>query len=164
MEGGIGKRIIVLSGKYKNEKGHIRYHGEVEGKALLWYGVELDNALTKEEPGKYFTCKPGHAIFLRDRHVKIIDESPAKAHPKDPKPAPASRIPAPGIYTIIDYVGKKKEIPTAGVREEKKKIGEDKKKIESKIGKFNSLNIYIYIYIFIYINIYIYIYIVYVLI
>ena len=66
----IGDRVQLIPYKHKGKQGHIKFIGEIEGKASgAWVGVELDkpegecNGNVGEN--YVFDCKLGHGIFLR---------------------------------------------------------------------------------------------------
>ena len=43
-----------------------------------WFGVELDTATGKNDGKqkgvKYFNCKPGHGVFLKEHHFVLYTE------------------------------------------------------------------------------------------
>ena len=74
----INDRVQLIPFKHKGKQGHIRYIGEIEGKASgNWVGIEIDEAkgeCSGDFGGKlYFECKLMHGILLRPTQVKIID-------------------------------------------------------------------------------------------
>ena len=77
---GLGDRVQLIPFKHKGKQGHIKYIGEIEGKAQgNWVGIELDEP-NGENNGdfndqKIFDCKEGHGIFLRPTQVKNLEQS-----------------------------------------------------------------------------------------
>ena len=74
----LGDRVQLIPFKHKGKQGHIKYIGEIEGKAQgNWVGIELDEA-NGENNGEFndvqiFECQEGHGIFLRPTQVKSLE-------------------------------------------------------------------------------------------
>ena|SRR5438105_11008561 len=68
----VGNRVSTATGN-----GFVRFIGSTAFAAGKWVGVELDTPTGKHNgavQGKsYFTCKPGHGVFVRPAAAKIID-------------------------------------------------------------------------------------------
>lgn len=63
--------MVVHKNNYSNI-GSIKYIGKVKDVGGMWFGVELDSATGKNDGStkgqKYFACKPGHGVFLKEHH------------------------------------------------------------------------------------------------
>ncbi|CAD8051490.1 unnamed protein product [Paramecium sonneborni] len=69
-----GDYVTILKDPIKNEKGFIKYVGELEGRSGTFYGIHLDNKLGTHNgtlQGKeYFNCPDGHGLFITGNHLK----------------------------------------------------------------------------------------------
>ncbi|CAK71380.1 unnamed protein product (macronuclear) [Paramecium tetraurelia] len=92
-----GDYVTILKDPIKNEKGYIRYLGELEGRPGTFYGIHLDNKVGSHNgtlQGKeYFTCPEGHGLFITGNHLKkttMVTRDPNKKSTKvtkdEPKP------------------------------------------------------------------------------
>ncbi|CAE7680649.1 CAP-Gly domain-containing linker protein 1 [Symbiodinium microadriaticum] len=77
MQAAVGDRVRLRNYRYKAE-GTVRFLGDLPGEGSL-AGVELDLPIGKndgERDGvRYFTCQPGHGIFIRqDWLIKLGEE------------------------------------------------------------------------------------------
>ena len=74
----VGNRVSTATGT-----GFVRFTGTTGFAAGKWVGVELDTPTGKHNgtvQGKsYFTCKPGHGVFVRPTAAKLIDVSPRRS-------------------------------------------------------------------------------------
>ena len=76
----VGEKVSLIPYKHKGKQGHVRYIGEIDGKASgNWIGIELDEPKgdnNGDHAGKLiFECKVGHGIFLRPTQVKCMEAS-----------------------------------------------------------------------------------------
>jgi len=106
-----------------NQQGLIKYIGPIHVAEGSWLGIELPSAAGKNDGSvrgeRYFTCPPGHGLFVRDTSIlRIVSQPSLKAPPKPatkpaatstsakaavPKPRPSSVVaakPNPRISTI----------------------------------------------------------------
>jgi dynactin 1 len=74
----VGNRVSTATGT-----GFVRFTGTTAFAAGKWVGVELDTPTGKHNgtvQGKsYFTCKPGHGVFVRPTAAKLLDVSPRRS-------------------------------------------------------------------------------------
>ena len=74
----VGNRVSTATGT-----GVVRFIGATTFAAGKWVGVELDTPTGKHNgnvQGKsYFTCRPGHGVFVRLTAAKLIDVSPRRS-------------------------------------------------------------------------------------
>ncbi|CAF1316845.1 unnamed protein product [Rotaria sordida] len=74
----IGSRVIVNTGHYiYNKSGTIRFIGEMSIKTGIWYGIELDEPVGKNNGSLdghiYFKCQDKHGIFVRRDKIQLIN-------------------------------------------------------------------------------------------
>ena len=74
----VGNRVSTAAGT-----GTVRFTGTTSFQAGKWVGVELDTPTGKHygtvQGKSYFSCKPGHGVFVRPTAAKLIDVSPRKS-------------------------------------------------------------------------------------
>jgi protein phosphatase len=75
----LGTRVIA-QGKLV---GTVRYLGPTDVKEGIWVGIELDRALGKNDGTvggrSYFSCKPGHGLFIQPQFVAVYRADMAAA-------------------------------------------------------------------------------------
>ncbi|CAF3940139.1 unnamed protein product [Rotaria sordida] len=74
----IGSRVIVNTGhSIYNKSGTIRFIGEMSIKTGIWYGIELDEQVGKNNGSLdghiYFKCQDKHGIFVRRDKIQLIN-------------------------------------------------------------------------------------------
>jgi len=74
----IGCRVIVNTGRsICNKKGIIRFIGEFSIGKGLWYGIELDEPVGKNNGSHdghiYFECSNNYGIFVRHDKIKLVN-------------------------------------------------------------------------------------------
>lgn len=70
----LGKRVLV-NGHFG---GILRYMGPVQGKQGIFFGVELDQPVGKNDGTHqgtfYFQCRPGHGIFAPCHKIELEEK------------------------------------------------------------------------------------------
>lgn len=73
----VGERVEMINNLNKGQIGVVRYFGEIDGKKGNWCGVELDEAKGNHsgaiEGKQYFSCREGQGIFVRGKHLRLIE-------------------------------------------------------------------------------------------
>lgn len=81
----VGQRVYVAG----QRRGIIRFIGTTQFAPGTWYGVELDQAVGKNDGSvnnvRYFTCSPGHGIFAP---LTRIQRLPSRAETPQVMPRP----------------------------------------------------------------------------
>ena len=90
----IGQTVEIQDGKIAV----VRFVGTTDFAAGDWIGIVLDDASGKNDGSvrgrRYFTCEPGHGMFVRPSAASIIDQPTPK--PKDRAQPRANGVAAKG--------------------------------------------------------------------
>ena len=101
---GVGDRVVASGGK----RGVVRYVGTPGFAAGEWAGVELDEALGKNDGAvagtRYFTCAPNHGLFAKleklERDIATVKKDVASAE------ARATSSVTPSTLSAVATAGK----------------------------------------------------------
>lgn len=114
----VGDRVVASGGK----RGVIRFIGTPDFAAGNWAGVELDEALGKNDGAvagkRYFTCAPNHGLFAKVEKLEA-DSSPGEALAQTPRAASqtaaSATVPSSGLSgaPVPSTPGKKKQTNTS---------------------------------------------------
>ncbi|KZT73394.1 hypothetical protein DAEQUDRAFT_762303 [Daedalea quercina L-15889] len=84
-EPSLGSQVEVPAGR-----GIVRFIGTTSFSTGKWIGIELGEANGKNDGSvrdiKYFTCKPGYGVFVRQSQVKVVAEPPPVTAPPATRP------------------------------------------------------------------------------
>ncbi|KAI8145081.1 CAP Gly-rich domain-containing protein [Fennellomyces sp. T-0311] len=68
----VGTRVLVNG----DNLGTVRYAGSTSFQTGKWVGVELDEALGKNngvvQGKRYFECRSNHGVFVRPANIKVL--------------------------------------------------------------------------------------------
>ena len=74
----LGARVEVPAGR-----GIVRFCGTTSFSKGKWIGIELNEPTGKNDGTvmgvKYFTCPPGHGVFVRPSQVTVVADPPVAA-------------------------------------------------------------------------------------
>lgn len=103
----IGHTVEIQDGK----TAIVRFVGTTDFAAGDWIGVVLDDASGKNDGSvkgrRYFTCEPGHGMFVRPSAASIIDQPTPK--PKDKSQVRANGVTAKGRPPIMAAGGLRRQ-------------------------------------------------------
>lgn len=91
----VGQTVETTS----EQQGIVRYVGPIHVSDGIFVGIELTTPTGKNDGSvrgeRYFTCPPGHGLFIRDSSITAILSQPAPPPPSTPKSAaPKPKAPA----------------------------------------------------------------------
>ncbi|EUC46580.1 hypothetical protein COCMIDRAFT_92529, partial [Bipolaris oryzae ATCC 44560] len=73
------------------QQGIVRYVGPIHVSDGTFVGIELPTPTGKNDGSvrgeRYFTCPPGHGLFIRDSSIAAIISQPVPPPPSTPKSA-----------------------------------------------------------------------------
>lgn len=125
----VGDRVAIDEG---SKVGILRYLGPTKFRQGVWAGVELDEALGKNDGSvdgeRYFYCPPDHGIFVHPSKLLFMDarrgSAPVHAHPLLPPPAKMAATAARPHSAIVrgNGVGAAAPLASTPISERRKKI------------------------------------------
>lgn len=103
----VGQTVELHDGRIAK----IQFTGETHFAAGNWLGVELDDASGKNDGAvqgrRYFTCKPGHGMFIRPSVATVLEQPTPKQN--GPLNGRADGLPAKARPTSIAVTGLRRQ-------------------------------------------------------